>query len=134
MDTEAVGQVEPLKARGPAPKLPGAYAVINGRLSSGGLLHTCVGLHRRRRGYLRTQGLPESAAGVRPPLGSRMEPGEKVSQGMMGISLGVRTAKWGEASKSVQGQVGQGRMGLGVGGLAGRLKEVGVEGCFRGPR
>ena len=99
MDTEAVGQVEPLKARGPAPKLPCACAVINGRLRTGGLLHTCVGLHRRRGGYFRAQGLSESAAGIQPPLGSKMEPGEKVSQGMMGISLGVRTGKWGEAGQ-----------------------------------
>ncbi|XP_070332511.1 coiled-coil domain-containing protein 201 [Odocoileus virginianus] len=79
MDTEAVGQVETLKARGPAPELPCACAVINGRLHTGGLLHTCVGLQHRRRGYFRAQGLSESAAGVRSPLGSRMEPGEKAS-------------------------------------------------------
>ncbi|XP_043727724.1 coiled-coil domain-containing protein 201-like [Cervus elaphus] len=79
MDTEAVGQVETLKARGPAPELACTCAVINGRLRTGGLLHTCVGLQHRCRGYFRAQGLSESAAGVRPPLGSRMEPGAKAS-------------------------------------------------------
>ena len=126
-----MGQVETLKARRPTPpQLPCACAVINGRLRTGGLLHTGGGA--RHRGYFRAQGLSESAAGIWSPLGSRMEPGETVGQSMVGISLGVRTGKeagWGagarmqgrggtvgkEASECVQGQVGQGRMGLGVG-------------------
>lgn len=140
MDTETVGQVETLKARGPTPELACACAVINGRLRTGGLLHTCVGLQHRRRGYFRAQGLSESAAGVRPPLGSRMEPGAKVSQGRMGISLGVRTGKEGRRGsgeggfRMCPGAGRPGQVGAGGGGVAGRLKEVGVEGCFRGPR
>lgn len=54
---------------------------------TGGLLHTCVGLQHRHRRYFRAQGLSESAAGVWSPLGGRMEPGAKVGQSMMGISL-----------------------------------------------
>ncbi|XDA75770.1 hypothetical protein R6Z07F_005935 [Ovis aries] len=78
VDTETVGQVETLKARRPTPpQLPCACAVINGRLRTGGLLHTGGGA--RHRGYFRAQGLSESAAGIWSPLGSRMEPGETAS-------------------------------------------------------